>query len=44
MTHEPDLQAIKKEILERAIFQSETRIADLRGQIDKYGFSGRNDT
>jgi len=39
MTYEPDIQQIKKEILERAIYQYETRIADLKNQIDHYELS-----
>jgi len=36
MAYEPDIQQIKKEILERAIFQYEMRIANLKNQMDQY--------
>ena len=34
MNQEPDIQRIKKEILERAIDRYEMRIADLKSQIE----------
>lgn len=35
MNEEPDIERIKKEILERAIYRYEMRIADLRSQLDQ---------
>ncbi|OQA52024.1 MAG: hypothetical protein BWY45_03251 [Euryarchaeota archaeon ADurb.Bin294] len=37
MNQEPDIQRIKKEILERAIDRYEMRIADLKSQIENPG-------
>ncbi|WP_281267975.1 hypothetical protein ACKUB1_08615 [Methanospirillum stamsii] len=42
MPDEPDIQQIKREILERAIFHYETRIADLKGQIDQFSLTTKN--
>ncbi|HOJ95338.1 MAG TPA: hypothetical protein PK024_00650 [Methanospirillum sp.] len=35
MNQEPDIERIKKEILERAIYRYEMRIADLKSQLDR---------
>ena len=41
MNYEPDIQRIKKEILERAIDRYEMRIADLKSQMDQPGVSAQ---
>ncbi|HPY61337.1 MAG TPA: hypothetical protein PLG55_11505 [Methanospirillum sp.] len=41
MNNEPDIQRIKKEILERAINQYETRIADLRNEMNRISIPAR---
>ncbi len=35
MNQEPDIERIKKEILERASYRYEMRIADLKSQLDR---------
>lgn len=39
MMNEPDIQEIKREILERAIRNYEVRIMDLKTQMNEYSLS-----
>lgn len=42
MVSEPDIQQIKKEILERAINHYEMRITELKNQIDQCSVIGKS--